>query len=270
MRNVIKTEFYLTIRNKMWWMLSIAVACFTIFFTVMLYYSSDGAINSAGDINIQNIGQEVVSRDLSFIDYLQEIICSDVMVMFVTVFTILLSLQEYTHGYLKNIWMNIGKKSNYYLTKILVIFSYVLYLFLIVVITLFLLDAILLKTSDVGDVKAFFGVCLAQCFYEVVFGIIAMTFALCMKKMVPSLICGIVYIAFANQVMCGIINLIVNKNINLSTEFRIEQYLVYGNIMLTKTGIEVDAMIRAICVAGLWAIVALVVCSWKINKRDIL
>ena len=58
MINVIKMEFYLTIKNRIWWILALVAACFTIFFTAMINYSPDAMISSPGRSEERRVGKE--------------------------------------------------------------------------------------------------------------------------------------------------------------------------------------------------------------------
>lgn len=270
MINITKMEFYIAYKNKTWWILGMVAACFVLFFTIMVHYSSDGMINSPEDVAISNVENGVVEHNMKFVDYCEQIVCSDILLMFVTIFSILLGLQEYRNGYIKNIWMNIEKKPQLFLSKILVVMSYVLFIFLVMFGVIALCDVFLLKTKELGELSKLIKICIVQYYFEVVFATIFMSLAIWLKKVVPSLICGIVYISVANVLVCGMINLMVNKLLDLDKPFEIENYLVYGSIMQITLNSENERIFRAICVATIWGGMALIFSTWQLKKGDVL
>lgn len=271
MINVIKMEFYLTIKNRIWWVLAVVATCFMFFFTVMLNYSSDGMISSPEDININKIATgAVITKELSLTDYCEKIICSDVILMFVTIFASLLALQEYNNGFVKNIWMHIEKKWHLFIAKILVLMSYVFFLFLLNIVILNICNILLLKVNKIEITKNFLKICSIQYLFEVVFGVIIITFALFLKKIIPALISGIIYVAFGHSLICGMLNLLINKTFNLEKVFEIEGYTIYGNILKITSNAEKETIIQAIIVTIILGGLSTVICNFILEKRSVL
>lgn len=270
MKNIMKMQFFIAYKSKIWWILGLVAACFISFFTIMVHYSSDGMINSPEDVNVSMVQTNVIEHKLSLVQYCEQIVCSDILLMFVTIFSILVILQELRNGYIKNVWVNLDNKWHFLLAKILIVMSYVLFLFMIMFAVILLLDTFLLKTEEVGNVKELLKICIVQYYLEVVFATVFMSIALALKKVVPALACGIVYVSVANVLICGVVDLVINKSLELEKNFELENYLVYGNIMKTTLNAGNDTIIHAICVATIWGLVAMVVSNLLLKKRNIL
>lgn len=271
MINVIKMEFYLTIKNRIWWILALVAACFTIFFTAMINYSSDAMISSPDDLDITEISAaEVIEKDLSLAGYCEKIICSDIVLMFVTIFASLLALQEYNNGFVKNIWVHLEKKWHLFIAKILVLMSYVLFLFFLNIMVLNICNILFLKAEKMGITKRFLKIMAIQYFFEVVFGIIIITFALFLKKIIPTLVTGIIYVAFGHSLLCGVLDLIIDKIFKLDKAFKIENYTIYGNILRITSYAEREAIIQAVIVTIVFAGISSIICNLCLEKRNVL
>lgn len=271
MGKLTKMELYLVCKGKMWWVLILCGMCFVMFFTIMTYYTSTGEISTASDINIENLQNDTNSSqlDMSFVDYCENIICSDAILMFVTIFSILLVMQEYSHGYIKNIWTHIGEKRNFFLSKIIVLMIFVLFIFLSAIFTVWLCDGCLLKTEKIGGLKEFVKICMVQYLLEVAFGTVVMAVSLVVRKLVPALIIGIVYVALGQNLLCSVINLGINKILELDKTFEIEYYMIYGNIQKIIMNIDNEYIFRAIVVAIIYWLIFYVIAVISLKKYDV-
>ena len=90
---------------------------FFTFFTIMMYNSPTGEIMTPGDLSISNVNSNIQNNN-SLSDYLENLICSDAIIMFVTIFSSLIALQEFKNDYIKIFGFCLERKKFFCLQKL--------------------------------------------------------------------------------------------------------------------------------------------------------
>ena len=113
----LKFELFITLKNKSTYIILLISVCFFTFFTIMMYNSPTGEIMTPGDLSISNVNSNIQNNN-SLSDYLENLICSDAIIMFVTIFSSFIALQEFKNDYIKIFGFCLERKKFFCLQKL--------------------------------------------------------------------------------------------------------------------------------------------------------
>lgn len=269
MIKTLKMEAFITLKNKMWWLLIILSTFFITMFTVMTHYSIDDKMQQVMMGTNQIIVENGEILEKTFLDYCESIICSDAILMFVTIFSVLLSLQEYQYGYIKNIWGIFKHERDFIISKMVMILMYVILQIILSCLIVGMCNVFLLKAALGDNISDFFVMCIQQVLLELAFGTVIMAISLFVRKIIGVLIASIIYVAFIQNLLYQAIDLIINKIGKFEVEFEIGNYLIYGNIERITMSANMEDGIRACIIAFIFIIVAFTMAWLGLKKRDV-
>ena len=256
----------MALKSRSTYIILVVALIFAAFFSIMMYYSPTGTISNVEDISVTKFSsEEVETSDNTFLEYCENILCSDFIVLFVSVFACLTALREYSDDFIKSIWNDIPKKQYSFFAKVLLVLLYALVLLLCCFLIILLLNAVIFKTK-LGDPAPFFKVFAIQILMELVMGALVISVSKLMKKPIVAVIVTIVYIALAYQLLSGFINLIADKAFHAGA-FDCKGYTVYGNIMKINAESGCGDITRALIVTVVFAVIA-VVLGIREYRRD--
>ena len=142
------------------------------------------------------------------------------------------------------------KEKIFLFAKIAVISIFVFVLYLLAFLVVIVCNLIFINTSF-GDITELIKLLPLQIVMEIAFVVLTMAASLLIGHTVPAVITCIVYVSFAHNILCSFVNMIVNKASSGSENFNVDDYLLFGNILLLKTGVSGELIIRALIIAAL-------------------
>lgn len=269
MKNILKKDFFITYKSKYWWILLIIVAIFVSLFTTIKYNQSSFFADN-GMSNVADNSYVVGQTNNTVFSYIETMICSDVLIMFSSIFTVMIVLQDFQNGFIKNIWISIDKKYNYIFSKLVIIALFVLTTFLLTILIVFMLDKFFFKFDQIGNFNNFFSMLLKQFFLHTAFLSLIILISIVFRKVLVVVIATIVYLAFGQPLLYSAINLLVNKLFKFTENFEIEKYLLFGNIERTRMAVSEADSIRAILIATVCLFMSQIFAYWFIKNKDII
>ena len=268
MINLLKKDFYIVLKSKYWLILLSVCSIFTLLFTVVTHNMADMSLDNAG-ANFAETAFIFDETEKTVFSYCEAIICSDALVMFIGIFSIMLIMQEFNSLYIKNIWPTLKHKGCFLLSKFVVFAVYILLVFVVAISIISLLCVFAFSIDSFGEIDSFLIMCLKQYLLELSYGALCMLLALLIRKQLVVVIAHIVYVSMGQTLIYTGIDLAVSKLFDYEN-FEVGNYLLIGNIeRLTMTCESADS-IRGIIIAGACLLIFIVASYLSLTKKDVI
>lgn len=268
MKCILKTEFFIARKTKLWMNITMVGTIFFFLATFIVHNSIDQRMLGAMDLMDPNTA--VNTTNLSYLAYCERLIGSDTIVMFTSIFSILFILVEFQHGYIKNIWTSIENKLIFLASKYIVILCFIIFMIMISGLVVAISNPLYLNIEEIGDINLFLKFLVIQVLLQFSFCCCMVCVANFLRQKTFILIVSIVYITFAPQMIYSVFNYLIRKIFDTSKDFLIQKFLPYGNMEIIKANSESSDYIRAIIVALTFILGATLVSIATYNKKDVL
>lgn len=269
MINVLKMQLLIVKKNQFWLVLVIIASFMFTMFTVMSYYSIDEKMSQALSLETSRDLVEEEAKERTVLEYYNNIIGSDAVVMFVGIFTVFLTLTEFHTKYIKNIWGNIKNKWHYLVAKYILLSLYLLLFFTLSILIVIVCNFLFINAPSFGDIFECIIKCALQFVTQFAFCSSIITISLLVRKIIPVLIGSIIYIAIGAQVIYKIINLFCHNVLNISVGFTITNYVPYGNTFSIVTNSTSADITRVLLTAMIFILGSVVVSMHILKTKEI-
>lgn len=267
MSSILRMEFYITRKSKIWLNIALVGTGFFFLATFIVHNSIDQRMQQA--MGLLDPSQSMELAGLPFLSYWERLISSDAITMFTSIFAIMFMLVEFQNGYIKNIWTSIEKKGSFLLSKYTVLLTFIIFMFVVNGIVIGISNFMYLGCTEFGDIYPFMKYCATQILLHFAFCCTVMCIALLAKQRTVVMIASIIYVAFAPQMIYSAINQLVIKVLPASENFLIQKYLPYGNVIQLSTQSDSGEYLRAIIVGLVFIIGTSIVSMLALKKYDI-
>lgn len=251
MKKILKKDLFIVRKSCYWWLLLLVCMLFVCMFISVKHFQAEIVTDNVQNVtdNFSETSYILDSIDDTIFSYCEFIICSDILLMFIGVFSILLSLQEFQNNYIKNVWLCEKNKNLMFFSKFIVLALYIFIVFCVSIIVISILAKFVFGINQVGNIKLFIQMCIKQYILELAFGSLVMFIALLIRKQTGVIIGFVIYVALGQTLIYSGIDLIVEKILNLDNAFAIGKYLLLGNIQrITMEAENIDSM-RAVFIS---------------------
>ncbi len=270
MKTYFKKDLFITIKSHYWWILLIVCMCFVCLFSTVKYYQTDLLQDNLQNVNaVISENAHILERaNNNIFSYCEFIFCSDALLMFIGIFSILLCMQEFNDNYIKNTWNIISKKSTFFLSKMIIVALFICLTFIITTVVVTVYGKFVLNIDEMGNYKDFIVMCLKQFVLELAFCIMMMSIAILIRKQIIIIIGFVVYVALGQTLIYAGINLLVKKVLQISASFDVGKYLLYGNIERITMEAGKSDSIRALLISSAVIILCSILSSTLLSKKD--
>lgn len=267
MRSILKTAFFITRKERIWSFVALVGCVFFFLATFIVHNSFDQRMLVAMDLIDSSQAVELVG--LPYLSYCERLIGSDTIIMFTSVFSIMLMLVEFRNGYIKNMWTSIERKWQFLVSKYVVLILFIVFMFIVSGAIIGISNFIYLDCSEFGNVGPFIKFLLVQLFLQFSICSLVMCLALIIRQRAIIMVATIIYVTFAPQMIYGAINYLAIKLFDVSNDFLVQKFLPYGNVELLTTLSKSDEYLRVIVVGLVSLVVSTIISVLILKKRDI-
>lgn len=253
MRNVFSMDLYRMIKTKSTYIL-LAIYVGILSLGIFVFKTN---MDSGFSIGLED---QTISQ---FVSYL---LSGETTIFLIVIFIAMFINAEFNSGYFKNIMGDIPKKINYVVSKCLVVAIYTaIYVILGVVIAI--IGSQILGLEELGKVSSLVAYAGMLYLLDVVIGIIMIMVTIALRNSAASTSIGIVYILLISSLLYTLVNYGADKLFH-AEDFKIQEYLPYGNLMSISTASQTGDFIRAIVVALIFGVVAFLGSTLIVKRRD--
>ncbi len=268
MRRMLKFDFYKSIKSISTWIILLCVVVFSIASLTITYISkTEGELP---DVALK-IGEQTIALpidEMTVVDWCVDSISGDFLMLFVIVFAVLFTCNDYATGFVKNIYNNIDCKWHYILAKIVVVSIFTIITIVATYSVTIIFNLTVVNSVSFGNTAELLKFTLYKAFLLVAYGSVGMLVSFALRKSTVSLILCMGYsFMFANLIYTGINQGV--RSLGISETFDIQKYTIVGNtISLTpNTSSEQLAIVLIVCSTAIVA--SFVISSMIFSKRDI-
>jgi len=268
MRNLLKFDFYKAIKSISTRIILLCVIGFSIASLTITYVSKNGGGLSDVALEIGEQATVVSLEEMTIVDWCVDSISGDFLMLFVIVFAILFTCNDYATGFIKNVYNTIKHKWHYVLSEFVVISLFAVLTILAAYIVTLIFNFAVIKSSSLGDVSELLVFTLNKALLLIACGCVGALISFVFKKATASLIICMGYsFMFASLIYTGV-NQIV-KNAGISDAFDVQKYTLVGNTISLNANISFEQQ-RIVLLVGCIAIVgSFMASSILFAKRDI-
>ena len=268
MGKILKFDFYKAIKSISTWIILLCVIGFSIASLTITYVSkTDGELP---DVALE-IGEQttiVPLEEMTVVDWCVDSISGDFLMLFVAVFAVLFTCNDYATGFIKNTYNTIKNKWHYVLSKFVVISVFTIMTIIATYIVTMIFNLAVVKSSSFGDVSEMFIFTLNKAVLLIAYGCVGVLISFVLKKSTAGLIITMGYsFMFANLIYTGI-NQIV-KSAGISDTFDVQKYTLVGNTISLNPDISSEQQWIVVIVCSIAIVVSFVISSILFAKRDI-
>lgn len=267
MLNNLRFDFYKSYKSISTWIILFCVVAFSLLSISITYFSAKDGSNMP-DI-VQQIGEDIeIPTNTCVVDWLTDVTSGDFLMMFVLVFAVILISNDFSFGYIKNIYGISKNKSNYVLSKILVIACFSILSILLSYAVALISNVLFIKEATFGDINQLLKYTIAKAILTISFGTFVATITIISKKgLISTLITFGYSFLFSNMIYSGI-NQIVKGIANVDN-FDISKYTLIGNTLLLNNKSDNHQINIGILVAVIIIITAYISSSCFYKNKDL-
>ncbi|MDQ0149654.1 ABC transporter permease [Eubacterium multiforme] len=259
MKNLIKMDFFITKKNKATWI----IPTFVIIMSIISLYISFKSNESS---TMKSIMTQVNfnRNNPTFIQCCTDLLTGNFLTLFILIFVTLVQGQEYSSGYIKNIYGLVKEKYKLLIPKYIIILGFVILLIITTVVSVIIGRLFFLDYNKLGDFQLYFKFMLTQLFLNFVFGVGVLCTTVIFKKVNIALSIGIVYLMFFSDMLYSFIN-----NLFKTYKFKIDNYMLLGNITNLRIDSSNNEYLRSIIVGSVFLCIFILIASIVISKKDL-
>lgn len=233
MINLLKMDFHRFITNKMMYILLIVFSAFQIFGIFMIKQYEEpveqgGILTSA--MNESEFIQLMLAQTPSWV------------LMYIAVFSVYFYMSEYNSGFYKNYISMKNARIHSVVSKIIILALFTLLMFITLIISDLIGRTIFFNQANIGDIRYFITLLIGQILLHWAFSIVVLYLTIAIKRMIPSIIIGIVLVLNVIGMVVGVLESLAS-NVNLSS------YLLVNTIVNSKDFNKVNDVIHVVSVA---------------------
>lgn len=268
MGKILKFDFYKAIKSISTWIILFCVMFFSIASLTITYISkTEGELP---DVALE-IGEQttiVPLEEMTVVDWCIDAISGDFLMLFVAVFAILFTCNDYATGFIKNIYNTMRTKWHYVLSKFVVISVFTILTIIATYSVTMVFNLAVVNSSSFGDVTEMIVFTLNKAFLLIAYGCVGAFISFILKKATAGLIISMGYsFMFANLIYTGINQVI--KSTGISEKFDIQKYTLVGNAVSIgpKLSSEQQIIVLVVCIVAI--VTSFVISTIIFSKRDI-
>lgn len=268
MGKILKFDFYKVEKSINTWMILLCVVCFSIASLTITYISkTEGELP---DVALE-IGEQTTSvplEEMTVVDWCVDSIGGDFLMLFVVVFAVLFTCNDYSTGFIKNIYNTIKNKWLYVLSKFVVVAVFTVLTIIVVYAVTIIFNFAVVKPIAFGDVTEIVIFTLNKAFLLIAYGCVGVLISFVLKKSTVGLIISMGYsFMFANLIYTGINQIVMSAG--LSDTFDVQKYTLVGNTILLNSNISTEQQLIVVIVGCVVITLSFVISSILFKKRDI-
>lgn len=268
MGKLLKFDFYKAVKSISTWIILLCVIAFSIASLAITYISkTEGELP---DVALE-IGEQatiVPLEEMTVVDWCVDSISGDFLMLFVVVFAVLFTCNDYATGFIKNTYNTIKTKWHYVFSKLVIISVFTILTIAAAYIVTLIFNIAVVKSTSFGDVSEMLIFTMNKAFLLIAYGCVGVLISFILKKSTSGLIISMGYsFMFANLIYTGI-NQIV-KSTGISDTFDVQKYTLVGNTILLNPNISSEQQTIVLIVCGVAITVSFVISSILFAKRDI-
>lgn len=266
MKNVLKFDFYKFARTKSTHVMLFCIAAFALLMTAIAAYLLH--LTQMDVLNASLTVTTAVTTTTSVADWCVDIMSGDWMLLFIMIYAILFSCNDYATGFLKNGYNALEKKWHYVLSKMAIVAVFSVLASLLTCIVTIVSNLAFVHSPSFGDAGAFIVFALNKTFLLIAYGCVGVLLSFLLRKASACLALSMVYsFGFVNLVYLGI-NLLV-RLAGLSKTFDIQNYTIIGNMLLLGMNIDLKQQLTLLAVGTIAILLSFLASSFLFAKRDV-
>lgn len=268
MRCMLKYDFYRMIKSVSTYLLLLCILGFTIA-SVGLSYATKTEMKLPETVlsfSSSGVGNEL--EKMTVCNWCEDAVSGDFLLMFIIIFAVILVSNDYSTGYIKNIYGNIHCKITYVISKILMVILFSICAMILTYGICLTTVSIAISPTEVGDVAGLCHYSVIKLLLLVTYGIVVIAISLIARRALVAFIIGIGYPFMLSDTVYSGINLFANKIAKVDGFF-IQKYAVIGNIYTFSTMTLEESKFRIVILCSVLIAFA-TICSGVLFKyRDI-
>lgn len=266
MKNVISMDMYKMYKSKSTW---IILGIFIAIMALVLYASNsqpqiqEQGSNASADSEFSiEFSQKSVGSEYAYL------VSGDMIALFLTVFVIVYMSNEKKEGYIKNIWGSIPKKSQYMLSKMIILAIFDMLLFFSLFIVTFLECKFYFRTGTIGSISQLSAYIITQYLLTFTFGYLVLLLDSLIDNSIVlvAVCCG--YIFCVAQILYTLLNKAIDAVFHIQN-FKISKYLVYGNMYLVSLDSGREVFVRAVSVGLIFLLAISFLLLYQYRKKEL-
>lgn len=281
MVNIIKMDLYRISKSTFAYVLIIVAAAYLLIGAKMTQYTFE-KIEENTDAYIQfmeespeeaeDLGENILyalgMKDFRFVDYVNTVLNTDLLV-FIVIFAAIFVNAQNKHGYIKSISQLAPKRGRFAISNGMAVTIFTLIFYILIFLVSMVGFAIFFKDLSFEGFSEYIGVFLLKLLLFIAFGIMVSMFATVMKSTGLSMTVGILCSVSLTSILFSLIDLMLHNLFGVSEKFSIIDYTITQNIYHMNSQVGSDDMIRAGVVGTAFIVFSMVISIAVMNRRDV-
>ncbi|MBR3645724.1 MAG: ABC transporter permease [Lachnospiraceae bacterium] len=261
MINMVKMDLYKLYKSKCTWVI---LGAFVAFISMVFYTTNIAQGEQAESVNEL---RELIT-DYSICSEFEFIITGDIIALFGCVFALMYMHIDKKDGYIKNIWGCIAKKSDYLMSKMVIMAIYNLILFVVAFTLSGAVSVIHEHKVEWGFSRNILIFTALQFMLSFALECIAILIQAVIGNMVASvaIVCG--YLFLGAHMIYTVIDHLVEMVFKVE-EFATEKYTLYGNLALVTTEADVRLYTRALIVGCVFLLATYAASVFRYRRMEL-
>jgi len=241
----------------------LALTLMSILSIMISYFSAKNGSNLA--IEAGNIVNSL--DEMSFSDWFVNVTGGDFLLLFMLIIAVLEISNEYSSGYIKNLYGCMSHKWNYVMSKYIMDIVFALLFLVVCGIVLAITNVFILKCNEFGNVNALLKYAMLRWLLLSVYGILISSITIIARRGLYSFIIGVGYsFMLANPLYEGI-NLLA-KNVFKVNDFNVSKYSIIGNCINLNLDITNTQLTNILLVSLIVCVIISFITNIVFIKRD--
>ncbi len=287
MLNIIKMDLYRMLKSK----ITLVMLLITIVFSILTVYiakldiklmqenaeyqeqllseeeNSDGVV-----IGVQMVGSsswleenyKISVGELFFYN-----VASGILLILITVFAVVFTRAEEKHGYIKTINGQARNRGSFFLSNIMIISLFSIFILAIELIILPIASKIVFGYVSFAGTGGMTISILVQILLHVAFGILMSMLCILIRNSGAAITIGICAASGTFGIVSALVNYVLIKKIGVSASFDLSNYMLTGNVKSVTEVATNSILVRSVVVGIIYVIISVVIGITISKKRDV-
>ena len=289
MLNAIKMDLYKMFKSKSTWILLICLVAVSFATVGMMKLSLEQykknpelikqveELNSDDNINVgiqagtdNNIREHVDGLKYSINDLFAGVVNGSMIGLFIAIFSLIFFNSELKTGYIKNIAGQFTKRRYLIFSKLVVSFVFVLFAFILSLLSLIIGSKLFLGYIAIGGTSALLKVVLTQFILAIAVSALILFIVEWFRNTAGSIVTSMCFVVgFGNLIVMFLNKFLTGNDIIKDKDFNLANYILTGNISRIGPASSSKDLITAAIVAGVFILLSVIGSVLALEKRDI-
>ncbi|WP_440896550.1 hypothetical protein ACS127_00660 [Amphibacillus sp. Q70] len=276
MLNIIRADFFRMTKSKSTWIILITALAITIGLVAMLVYLTGVDTSQMSEVQQGDTGFNVtVNESLSDFNFttieglLEFLFSSNIMVLFIIIFSVFLAGGHNKTGYIKNMTGIVGKKYKLLLSESLIICFFTAVIVILITVAASMSGILFFEDFSFNDFSSALPYLGIQFILMSGLGLVVAFFTEVVRSNLASLVVWIMYGLGLATMFFPLIDKWVNKLDIVKGTFSIREYLILGNIEMLTSADVTENWLSILMVPLIISTIGFMLSAVIIEKQDV-